>query len=189
MVSEDQSQRQVLSRSFLSSSVQVLPSVITQALQGSKQAAVFRIPALVDHTSGDLAIFESGAIMWWLASRDPEGKLFPKDPAKQAEVMSWLMFQMVTFSPSEIIAGHEIKVHWSSEGRTGTSYLLPYCMAAQGGVGPMQGQANHFLRYAPVKIDYGINRYVNETNRLYQVRRQCLKLAIKALREQAACNS
>ena len=35
----------------------------------------------------------------------------------------------------------------------------------------MQGQANHFLRYAPVKIEYGINRYVNETNRLYQVSR------------------
>ena len=33
----------------------------------------------------------------------------------------------------------------------------------------MQGQANHFLRYAPEKIEYGINRYVNETNRLYQV--------------------
>lgn len=40
---------------------------------------------------------------------------------------------------------------------------------SQGGVGPMQGQANHFVRYAPEKIQYGINRYVNETNRLYQV--------------------
>lgn len=37
------------------------------------------------------------------------------------------------------------------------------------GVGPMQGQANHFLRYAPEPIEYGINRYVNETRRLYGV--------------------
>jgi glutathione S-transferase len=37
------------------------------------------------------------------------------------------------------------------------------------GVGPMQGQANHFVRYAPEKIDYGIKRYVNETRRLYSV--------------------
>lgn len=32
-----------------------------------------------------------------------------------------------------------------------------------------QGQANHFFRYAPEKIEYGINRYQTETKRLYQV--------------------
>ncbi|KAK5122205.1 hypothetical protein LTR85_004115 [Meristemomyces frigidus] len=37
------------------------------------------------------------------------------------------------------------------------------------GVGPMQGQANHFTRYAPEKIEYGVNRYQNETRRLYGV--------------------
>jgi glutathione S-transferase len=37
------------------------------------------------------------------------------------------------------------------------------------GVGPMQGQANHFHRYAPEKIPYGVNRYQNETRRLYGV--------------------
>ncbi|ODQ50804.1 putative glutathione S-transferase [Saitoella complicata NRRL Y-17804] len=37
------------------------------------------------------------------------------------------------------------------------------------GLGPMQGQANHFYRYAPEKIEYGINRYINETKRLYSV--------------------
>lgn len=37
------------------------------------------------------------------------------------------------------------------------------------GVGPMQGQANHFYRYAPEKIQYGIDRYQNETRRLYGV--------------------
>ncbi|KAK0735441.1 thioredoxin-like protein [Apiosordaria backusii] len=35
-----------------------------------------------------------------------------------------------------------------------------------GGLGPMQGQANHFFRYAPEKIQYGIDRYQNETRRL-----------------------
>jgi glutathione S-transferase len=33
----------------------------------------------------------------------------------------------------------------------------------------MQGQAAHFSRYAPTKIQYGIDRYVNETRRLYRV--------------------
>jgi len=37
------------------------------------------------------------------------------------------------------------------------------------GVGPMQGQANHFTRYAPEKIQYGMDRYQNETRRLYGV--------------------
>ena len=38
-----------------------------------------------------------------------------------------------------------------------------------GGLGPMAGQNHHFGIYAPKKIPYAINRYVNETNRLYGV--------------------
>ncbi len=38
-----------------------------------------------------------------------------------------------------------------------------------GGLGPMAGQNHHFGIYAPEKIDYAIQRYVNETNRLYGV--------------------
>ncbi|KAI0441854.1 glutathione S-transferase [Xylaria telfairii] len=38
-----------------------------------------------------------------------------------------------------------------------------------GGLGPMQGQSNHFLRFAKEKIPYGIQRYIGETERLYGV--------------------
>jgi GST-like protein len=38
-----------------------------------------------------------------------------------------------------------------------------------GGLGPMARQAHHFRQYAPEKIEYGINRYTNEVNRLYGV--------------------
>jgi GST-like protein len=38
-----------------------------------------------------------------------------------------------------------------------------------GGLGPMAGQNHHFGQYAPEKIPYAINRYVQETNRLYGV--------------------
>jgi GST-like protein len=38
-----------------------------------------------------------------------------------------------------------------------------------GGFGPMLGQANHFSRYAKEKIPYAIDRYLNETRRLYRV--------------------
>lgn len=46
------------------------------------------------------------------------------------------------------------------------------------GVGPMQGQANHFVRYAPEKIEYGINRFRKETRRLYGVLDQHLSNSI-----------
>jgi GST-like protein len=42
-------------------------------------------------------------------------------------------------------------------------------MFQMGGVGPMLGQAHHFLGYAPEKIPYAMNRYSKEANRLYGV--------------------
>ncbi|KAL8756378.1 MAG: hypothetical protein Q9184_004519 [Pyrenodesmia sp. 2 TL-2023] len=47
--------------------------------------------------------------------------------------------------------------------------VVEWLVWMQSGVGPMQGQANHFYRYAPEKIEYGIKRYQTETKRLYQV--------------------
>ncbi|KAL0258174.1 hypothetical protein SLS55_007346 [Diplodia seriata] len=38
-----------------------------------------------------------------------------------------------------------------------------------GGLGPMQGQANHFLRFTKERIPYGVQRYVGETERLYGI--------------------
>jgi GST-like protein len=44
-----------------------------------------------------------------------------------------------------------------------------WLMWQMGGLGPMAGQAHHFRIYAPQKIDYAIERYTNEVNRLYGV--------------------
>ena len=46
---------------------------------------------------------------------------------------------------------------------------LQWLMFQMGGVGPMLGQTHHFRQYAPEKIDYAIDRYTNETRRLYGV--------------------
>ena len=89
-----------------------------------------RIPAIVDREAGGFAIFESGAILVYLAEK--AGRLLPTDPRGRSLAMQWLMFQMA-------------------------------------GVGPMQGQANVFYRYAPEKIPYAIERYRRETRRLYEV--------------------
>ena len=90
-----------------------------------------RIPAIVDTDKNNFAVFESGAILLYLAEISG-GKFLPQDPQKRSEVIQWLMFQM-------------------------------------GGVGPMQGQANVFFRYFPEKIQAAIDRYQNETKRLYAV--------------------
>ncbi|MCM0019528.1 MAG: glutathione S-transferase N-terminal domain-containing protein [Tagaea sp.] len=51
----------------------------------------------------------------------------------------------------------------------GRSETLQWLMFQMGGVGPMFGQAHHFMKFAPVKIEYGIERYGKETKRLYGV--------------------
>jgi glutathione S-transferase len=89
-----------------------------------------RIPTIVDHDEGGFAVFESGAILIYLAEKT--GQLMPQDRKGRSTVIQWLMFQM-------------------------------------GGVGPMQGQANVFYRYAPENIPYAIDRYQKETKRLYTV--------------------
>ncbi len=51
----------------------------------------------------------------------------------------------------------------------GRSRTIQWLMFQMGGVGPMQGQANVFYRYFPEKIQPAIDRYQNETRRLYEV--------------------
>ncbi len=46
---------------------------------------------------------------------------------------------------------------------------LEWLFWQMGGLGPMLGQNHHFVSYAPEKLPYAINRYVNETARLYAV--------------------
>ena len=47
--------------------------------------------------------------------------------------------------------------------------VMEWLMWQMGGFGPMLGQAHHFNFYAQEKVDYAINRYSNEANRLYGV--------------------
>ncbi|MGH7894925.1 MAG: glutathione S-transferase family protein [Candidatus Binatia bacterium] len=90
-----------------------------------------RIPTIVDHDNGDFAVFESGAILVYLAEKTGS-PLLPADPKQRSRVLQWLMFQMA-------------------------------------GVGPMQGQAHVFVRYAPERIEYAIKRYTDEVKRLYTI--------------------
>ncbi|OBZ76305.1 Disulfide-bond oxidoreductase YfcG [Grifola frondosa] len=71
-----------------------------------------------------------------------------------------------------------LEQHYDKEGRfafdkdkdpDNWSEMLQWIFFAHGGVGPMQGQANHFNRAAPEDIPYAKKRYIDETKRLYGV--------------------
>ena len=47
--------------------------------------------------------------------------------------------------------------------------VIQWLMFQMGSIGPMLGQTHHFRQYAPEKIPYAIDRYTNETRRLYGV--------------------
>ena len=98
-----------------------------------------RMPAIIDPDGPDgepASVFESGAILQYLARKS--GAFGGRNAAEQAEIESWVMWQM-------------------------------------GGLGPMAGQTHHFRQYAtmiepdPDKLAYGVNRFTDETGRLYGV--------------------
>lgn len=93
-----------------------------------------KLPAIVDHApkeaSGPIRIFESGAILQYLAEKS--GQFLPNDVGARAETLSWLTWQVA-------------------------------------GLGPMSGQASHFMRYAGKGNEYAIARYGKEVVRLLAV--------------------
>ena len=56
-----------------------------------------RIPTIVDRSNNDFVVFESGAILWYLAEKYQ--KFLPSDANQKSETLQWLMFQMAGIGP------------------------------------------------------------------------------------------
>ena len=84
--------------------------------------------------------------------RGPDGK--PISLFESGAILLYLAGKTGKFLPKSDRAKYEV---------------LQWLMFQMGGVGPMLGQNHHFRIYAPEKIEYAINRYTNETKRLYGV--------------------
>jgi len=85
-------------------------------------------------------------------SDGPDGK--PMSMFESGAMLLYLASKTGKFLPEDI------RDRWAT---------LQWLMFQMGGVGPMLGQAHHFLAYAPEKIPYAMQRYSNEANRLYGV--------------------
>lgn len=79
-------------------------AILVNLLEGEQKKPEFlklcpngRIPAIVDKGNDDFAVFESGAIMLYLAEKT--GQFMPSDAKKRSQVTQWLMFQMGGIGP------------------------------------------------------------------------------------------
>jgi len=91
-------------------------------------------------------------------SDGPDGK--PMALAESGAMLFYLASKTGRFLPEDI------RKRWQ---------VMQWVMFQMGHIGPMFGQAHHFLGYAPEKIEYAMNRYRNEANRLYGVVERRLK--------------
>ena len=99
-----------------------------------------------------LAISPNNKIPAMVDQKGPDGKRFAL--AESGAMLFSLASKTGRFLPEDL------RDRWQ---------VMQWVMFQMGHIGPMLGQAHHFLQYAPEKIEYAMKRYSNEANRLYGV--------------------
>ncbi|KAK6329912.1 hypothetical protein TWF718_003339 [Orbilia javanica] len=107
----------------------------------------------------------------WFTAINPNGRIPaltdhspPSSPSTPIHIMesgAILLYLASTYDTTHKISyEHGTPEYWET---------IQWLFWQNAGLGPMQGQANHFVRYSPMEIQYGKDRYINETRRLYSV--------------------
>jgi glutathione S-transferase len=124
-----------------------------------------RIPVIIDHDNGGLAVFEGNAILSYLTRKYDPNHLFSfaidGDDYTRAE--SWIGWQHGGLGPMSVI--HQYRAQFPPT-------YMPY---------PRQGQANYFVRSAKERIPYPTQRYVGEAERLYGILMPASPIVITSL--------
>ncbi|GAA6023515.1 hypothetical protein JCM10207_005700 [Rhodosporidiobolus poonsookiae] len=102
---------------------------------------------------------------WFVREINPNGRIpaiVDRSRASQRifETGSILLYLSKHYDP-------EYRLHFDNDGEE--TEMWSWVFFQHGGLGPMQGQAGHFLNAAPEKIPYAAKRYIDETKRLFQV--------------------
>ncbi len=107
-----------------------------------------------DQFKPDFLAFSPNNRMPAIIDQDPSDGGDPITVFESGAILVYLAEKTGQFAPTDV-RGRKIVYEW--------------LFWQVGGLGPMAGQNHHFAQYAPDKIPYAIERYVNETNRLYGV--------------------
>lgn len=89
-----------------------------------------------------------------IVDRSPDDGGAPVSVFESGAILLYLAEKTGSFIPAEL---------------RGRVEVLQWLFWQMGGLGPMAGQNHHFVQYAPEQLPYAIERYVDETNRLYGV--------------------
>jgi GST-like protein len=89
-----------------------------------------------------------------IVDREPSGGGGPLSLFESGAILLYLAEKTRRFIPADV---------------RGRSHVLQWLFWQVAGLGPMAGQNGHFVHYAPEKVPYAIERYTQETNRLYGV--------------------
>jgi glutathione S-transferase len=92
--------------------------------RGDNKAAAYlavnpmgKIPALVD---GELRLWESNAINWYVAEKNPQARLLPRSIEARAEVQKWLFFQAAHVTPASVpvfrATNRRVQEFWKTKG-------------------------------------------------------------------------
>jgi GSH-dependent disulfide-bond oxidoreductase len=89
-----------------------------------------------------------------IVDRNPTGGGEPVSVFESGAILLYLAEKTGTFLPADL---------------RGRVEVLQWLFWQMGGLGPMAGQNHHFVKYAPEKLPYAMDRYIKETSRLYAV--------------------